>query len=203
MLCFPRKAFGGKGQRLLGVNALLPQGVHGGKQQLTSRLRGVFRCSGIPGRLRRVQGILCLPGRLAAHAMACRTEEDVRRLFCIEAPSYWRTHHVPGAESNESPKRIGAFKANIIGINLVAVLQFAYGSVTGRETLRDSALTLLERLPAEDNRYMRNWRNTGVMIRNAFESQALLQLATEYCPAKRCTECPVGRRILQSISSTE
>ena len=25
MLCFPRKAFGGKGQRLLGVNALLPQ----------------------------------------------------------------------------------------------------------------------------------------------------------------------------------
>ena len=126
-----------------------------------------------------------------------------RRLFCIEASDYWRTHHIPGIASDEHPKRLGAFKANIIGINLVSVLQFAYGSVTGRETLRDSALTLLERLPAEDNRYMRNWRNTGVSIRNAFESQALLQLATEYCPAKRCTECPVGRRILQSISSTE
>ena len=136
-------------------------------------------------------------------AMSCRTEEDIRRLFCIEASDYWRTHHIPGIASDEHPKRLGAFKANIIGINLVSVLQFAYGSVTGRETLRDSALTLLERLPAEDNRYMRNWRNTGVMIRNAFESQALLQLATEYCPAKRCTECPVGRRILQSISSTE
>ena len=133
-------------------------------------------------------------------AMSCRTEEDIRRLFCIEASDYWRTHHIPGIASDEHPKRLGAFKANIIGINLVSVLQFAYGSVTGRETLRDSALTLLERLPAEDNRYM---RNTGVMIRNAFESQALLQLATEYCPAKRCTECPVGRRILQSISSTE
>ena len=136
-------------------------------------------------------------------AMSCRTEEDIRRLFCIEASDYWHTHHIPGIASDEHPKRLGAFKANIIGINLVSVLQFAYGSVTGRETLRDSALTLLERLPAEDNRYMRNWRNTGVMIRNAFESQALLQLATEYCPAKRCTECPVGRRILQSISSTE
>ena len=114
-------------------------------------------------------------------AMSCRTEEDIRRLFCIEASAYWRTHHIPGIASDEHPKRLGAFK----------------------ETLRDSALTLLERLPAEDNRYMRNWRNTGVSIRNAFESQALLQLATEYCPAKRCTECPVGRRILQSISSTE
>ena len=91
----------------------------------------------------------------------------------------------------------------IIGINLVSVLQFAYGSYTGREALRDSALTLLERLPAEDNRYMRGWHDAGLTPRSAFESQALLQLATEYCAAKRCAECPVGRRILQSISSTE
>ena len=133
-------------------------------------------------------------------AMACRTEEEVRKLFCIEASPYWRTHHVPGAESDESPKRIGAFKANIIGINLVAVLQFAYGSYTGSERLRDSALTLLERLPAEDNRYMRAWQAAGVRPRNAFESQALLQLATEYCAARRCAECPVGRRIAKSLA---
>lgn len=133
-------------------------------------------------------------------AMTCRTEEEVRKLFCIEASPYWRTHHVPGAESDESPKRIGAFKANIIGINLVAVLQFAYGSYTGSERLRDSALTLLERLPAEDNRYMRAWQAAGVRPRNAFESQALLQLATEYCAARRCAECPVGRRIAKSLA---
>lgn len=132
-------------------------------------------------------------------AMACRTEEEVRRLFSIEASPYWRTHHIPGAESDESPKRIGSFKANIIGINLVVVLQFAYGSYTGNERLRDSALTLLERLPAEDNRYMRAWQAAGVRLRNAFESQALLQLATEYCAPRRCAECPVGRRIAKSL----
>lgn len=132
--------------------------------------------------------------------MACRTEGDIRQLFCIEASEYWRTHHIPGAQSDERPKRIGAFKANIIGINLVAVLQFAYGSYTGREQLRDSALTLLERLPAEDNRYMRDWRASGLTPGNAFESQALLQLTTEYCAARRCTECPVGRRILKSVA---
>ena len=136
-------------------------------------------------------------------AMTCRTEEEVRKLFCIEASPYWRTHHVPGAEGGEHPKRIGAFKANIIGINLVAVLQFAYGSYTGNERLRDSALTLLERLPAEDNRYMREWQSAGVRPRNAFESQALLQLATEYCAGKRCAECPVGRRIVRQTADTE
>ncbi|WP_295940554.1 DUF2851 family protein [uncultured Alistipes sp.] len=137
-------------------------------------------------------------------AMACRTEEDVRRLFCIEASEYWRTHHIPGTVSDDQPKRLGAFKANIIGINLVSVLQFAYGSYTGREGLRDNALSLLERLPAEDNRYMRAWRNAGgALPRSAFESQALLQLTTEYCPAKRCEECPVGRRIIKSLSKVE
>ena len=136
-------------------------------------------------------------------AMTCRTEEEVRKLFCIEASPYWRTHHVPGAEGGEHPKRIGAFKANIIGINLVAVLQFAYGSYTGNERLRDSAMTLLERLPAEDNRYMREWQSAGVRPRNAFESQALLQLATEYCAGKRCAECPVGRRIVRQTADTE
>ena len=136
-------------------------------------------------------------------AMTCRTEEEVRKLFCIEASPYWRTHHVPGAEGNEHPKRIGAFKANIIGINLVAVLQFAYGSYTGNERLRDSALTLLERLPAEDNRYMREWQSAGVRPRNAFESQALLQLATEYCAGKRCAECPVGRRIVRQTTAAD
>ena len=129
--------------------------------------------------------------------MACRSEEDVFRLFGIEAADYWRTHFIPAAESDSRPKRIGAFKANIIGINLVAVLQFAYGSYTSNERLRDSALSLLERLPAEDNRYIRDWKSAGVKPVNAFESQALLQLSTEYCPARRCGECPVGRRIAQ------
>ena len=133
-------------------------------------------------------------------AMACRTEEEIRRLFCVEASDYWRTHHIPGIAGDDRPKRLGTFKANIIGINLVSVLQFAYGSYTGREALRDSALTLLERLPAEDNRYMRAWQAAGVRPRNAFESQALLQLATEYCAARRCAECPVGRRIAKSLA---
>ena len=45
---------------------------------------------------------------------------------------------------------------------------------------------------------MRGWHDAGLTPRSAFESQALLQLATEYCAAKRCAECPVGRRILNN-----
>lgn len=136
---------------------------------------------------------------LMDRTMACRSEKEVRTLFGIEASEYWRTHFIPGAESDARPKRIGAFKANIIGINLVVVLQFAYGSYTASERLRDNALSLLEELPAEDNRYMREWSAAGIRPRNAFESQALLQLATEWCAERRCRQCPVGRRIAKTI----
>lgn len=127
--------------------------------------------------------------------MTCRTEEEVRKLFCIEASPYWRTHHVPGAESDESPKRIGAFKANIIGINLVAVLQFAYGSYTGSERLRDSALTLLERLPAEDNRYMRAWRPPACVRATPSNRRPCCNWPPNTAPHAAAQECPVGRRI--------
>ena len=166
-------------------------------------------------------------------AMACRTEGDIRRLFCIEASDYWRTHYVPGAASDEQPKRLGVFKANIIGINLVAILQFAYGSYTANESLRENALALLEKLPAEENRYIRAWCGGGLCPASAFETQALLQLATEYCePGKassrssagggllrslglslhksgaasgrpRCGECPLGRRLLHRARQSD
>ena len=110
-----------------------------------------------------------------ARTLACRTEADIRKLFCIDAPDYWQKH----CPANEGPRRLGAFKAHIIGINLVAILQFAYGSYTGKEAMRDNALTLLEQLPAEENRYVSAWSNRGFNPRNAFETQALLQLATE------------------------
>ncbi|MCM1150954.1 MAG: DUF2851 family protein [Alistipes sp.] len=138
-----------------------------------------------------------------ARTMACRSEADVRRLFCIDAPEYWRSRSFPGAGSDGRPRRLGTFKAHIIGINLVAILQFAYGSYTGRESLRDNALSLLESLQAEENRFISAWRARGLRPADAFDTQALLQLSTEFCaPASgepRCALCPVGRRILQSL----
>ncbi|MBR5465536.1 MAG: DUF2851 family protein [Alistipes sp.] len=133
--------------------------------------------------------------------LACSNEEEVERLFCIEADRYWRNHYVPAdRQTSTRPKRIGIFKAHILGINLVAMLQFAYGSYTGKEALRDKAFSLLETLPAEDNRYIRTWQNRGIEPRDSFETQALLQLSTAHCLKKGCDTCPVGRRIAREAS---
>lgn len=128
--------------------------------------------------------------------IACRTAEDVRRLFAAEASDYWFTHYIPASPTHELPKRIGRMKADLLGINLVSLIQYAYGAYTGDEPLRERAIELLEAIPAEENRYMHRWRFYDLRPASAFQSQALLQLATEYCDRRRCTECPVGRRQL-------
>ena len=136
--------------------------------------------------------------------MECRTGEDVGRIFGAEASEYWTRHFTPGTEGGESPKRIGHAKASLIGINLVAPLQFAYGRVMESDRMRGRAMELLESIEAEDNRYMRRWAAYGAVPATAYDSQALLQLATVYCDRRRCEECPLGRLILrESVSEAE
>lgn len=131
--------------------------------------------------------------------LECRSGTDVYRLFGVEASQYWSSGHRTQDPASERPRRVGHFKSDIIAINLVAILQFAYGTYTAQDELLTRAVALLEAIPAEENRYIRRWRDYGICPANAFESQALLQLATDYCAAARCAECPVGRRLVGQL----
>lgn len=140
---------------------------------------------------------------LMNRTMECRTRTEIQRLFGVDAPTYWNVHCLPDANDDPRPKRIGAFKSRMLGINLVAVLQFAYGSYTDDESLHETALKLLETIPPEKNSLTEKWCKQHVpRPKNAFESQALIQLSKSYCRNKRCDECPVARRILHEIRRT-
>lgn len=130
----------------------------------------------------------------------CRTAEEVRRLFSAEASDYWYTHYIPATPTRELPKRIGRMKSEPVGHQprlpdpvRLRCLQRQRAGCASR------AFALLEAIPAEENRFMRRWRLYDLHPANAFQSQALLQLATEYCDRRRCAECPVGRRRLAAL----
>lgn len=129
------------------------------------------------------------------HILNCRTPEDVYQLFSVETQPYWLTHYTPANSSPEVPKRMGRTKTDLLAINLVVQMQFAYGSYINSEELRSRALTLLEKIPAEQNSVIKQWNSYGPLAKSAFDSQALLQLSFEYCRNKRCEECPVARWI--------
>ena len=129
---------------------------------------------------------------------ACRSREDVHRLFSAEASHYWATHYIPDGSSRMCPKRIGEEKADLLGINLVVPMMFAYGNYTGKEELKEAALELLASIPAENNIIIRGWTGVGVPVQSAMDTQALLQLRNEYCAAGNCTSCRVGRKLIKT-----
>ena len=133
--------------------------------------------------------------------LKCQKPQDVAALFSVGASDYWTNHFLPAHDSTEQIKRIGHFKSNILGINVVAQLKYAYGSYVGSEQLCNQATSLLESTPAESNSKINRWAAYGVRPKSAFETQALIRLGDCYCKPKRCEECPIGRRIIKSAES--
>lgn len=92
---------------------------------------------------------------------------------------------------------LSAAVTRLILINTVAPLLHAYGMAMGEERWTDRARDLLEELPAENNRILRLWKECGVKVDSAADSQALIQLKKTYCDRLDCLRCQFGYAYLK------
>lgn len=134
---------------------------------------------------------------LFSKVLAAQKLEDYHELFKVQLSDYWLTHYVFDKSSKKRNKSLGKSTINSILINTVVPMLFVYGKKRGQSDFSDRALKLLEELPPEKNSIMDKWKALEVKPRNAFESQALLQLKNEYCSPKRCLECAVGNKLVR------
>lgn len=148
-------------------------------------------------RLSQITTLLASTPHIMDRILECRTGDEVNALFGAQTQPYWLTHYTPAKTSQSVTKSLGRTKTDLMAINLVVQMQFAYAAYTQSEMLRSRALSLLEDIPAEKNSIIAQWNSYGKIARTAYDSQALLQLAFEYCRHHRCEECPVGRRIIK------
>lgn len=155
-------------------------------------------------RLSQIATLLTHTSDIMDRMLACRSGEDVYRLFSCETLPYWANHYTPASATQRTvAKRIGRTKSDLLAINLVAQMQYAYGDYIDNDKLRNKAISLLEDLPAESNSIIAQWKSYGPLAQTAFDSQALLQLSFEYCRHQRCEECIVGRQILATVESQQ
>ena len=84
------------------------------------------------------------------------------------------------------PAGLGLGMRRGILINAFIPLVFAGGQ-------EEKALRWLAELPAENNTVLRGWKALGVVAADAAGSQGLLELKKEYCNARRCLDCTIGR----------
>ncbi len=127
----------------------------------------------------------------------CKTTDEIRRTLETHVTEYWETHYTFGSESVRSTKGMSPFSINLLMINTAIPMLFAYGRHIGDETLCERAYDLLEQLKAEDNHIIRMWKECGLKVQNAGDSQALIQLKNEYCDRKDCLRCRIGYEYLK------
>ena len=60
----------------------------------------------------------------------------------------------------------------------------------------NQAIELLKSLPTESNYITRKWSAIGIVPKNAFDSQAHLEIYKQFCMRKRCLNCSIGIKLL-------
>jgi hypothetical protein len=129
--------------------------------------------------------------------LECTETAQLADAFQTQVTEYWQTHYVFGEQSERNDKHLSKSSIDGLLINTVIPIIFAFGRHTSNEALANRALDLMEQLKAENNNIVRMWRECGLEVNNASDSQALIQLKTEYCDRKDCLRCRIGYNYLK------
>ena len=130
--------------------------------------------------------------------LEARSTGEIKKYFRIPPSGYWETHYHFRYASPRKEKTIGENALNILLINTVVPMLFAYGLHNKRPEYFERATRLLESIPPEKNTIVTTFYNAGITVRHAGDSQALIQLKREYCEKKKCLYCRIGFRMLKT-----
>jgi hypothetical protein len=124
--------------------------------------------------------------------------KEILAKFDLKASGYWDTHYRFDMASAANIKKLGKNSVHNIIINTCAPLIYAWGKSSDQIELISRSVSLLRDIPAEENHLISRWKETGVKVNNAVESQALLQLKMAHCSEKKCLTCNIGSRLINT-----
>jgi len=119
-------------------------------------------------------------------------------LFQVSASEYWLNHYQFDKESPKKKKSLSKSFIDLIVINTIIPLQFAFAKSQGKEISED-LIRLLNEVAPEKNAIIDKFNSFGIVSKSAFETQSLLQLKNEYCNKSKCLECSVGIELLKKL----
>lgn len=123
------------------------------------------------------------------------SDDELYNLFKIRASTYWDSHYTFGKVSKVSSKLLSSKFVDLLIINTIIPLRFCHQKHKGN-SLNESFFTIMYRIKEENNNIIDNYKNIGVSVNSARDSQSLLQLYNNYCTKNKCLQCAVGADLL-------
>jgi hypothetical protein len=134
---------------------------------------------------------------LFSKIISLNSVEEIYLLFNVSATSYWLNHYQFDRSSPKKKKFLSKSFIDLLIINTILPFQFAYVQSQGKENSED-LIKLLYGIAPEKNGIINKFNSFGIKSKNAFQTQALLQLKNEYCDKSKCMSCAIGIELIKN-----
>ena len=133
--------------------------------------------------------------QLFSEVMELASLEEIYKVFETATHSYWETHFTFGKPSKAKSKKLSKSFIDLIVINTIVPIKFCYAKHLGKDW-NEGLISLMSQLDGEVNSIIANFGNMGSPTQNALESQAKIELYTNYCSKNKCLQCALGTHLL-------
>lgn len=147
-------------------------------------------------RLAQLAMLYHLQRNLFSKIISTKNLTEIQSLFDLSVNGYWKTHYNFDKPSPKNGKSLSREFINLLIINTIIPIKFAYSQNQGKESA-EILIDLLATIPAEKNNIIEKFSIFGIKSKNAFQTQALLQLKNNYCNSKKCLNCAIGLDLLK------
>jgi hypothetical protein len=118
--------------------------------------------------------------------------------FNIKISSYWQYHYHLGKETSKKYNRqLSTAILNLLAINFLVPLWYAYGKFTADPEWQEKCFDLLQEMDPEKNQIIHKFENHNWRAKNAFDTQGMIGLHNTYCLNKKCLDCKIGQNLLR------
>jgi len=135
---------------------------------------------------------------LFSNIIAATSKEEFYELFAVKASEYWDTHYNLGVTSAKRTKKLTKKFIDLLLINTVLPIKFCYAKQQGKDDV-EALLKLARSISEEENTIVKKFNSLRPVATQALESQALLQLKSNYCDLNRCLQCSIGNKVLKQM----
>ncbi|WP_029273437.1 DUF2851 family protein [Flavobacterium sp. KJJ] len=134
---------------------------------------------------------------LFSKVIPLKSVKSVYDLLAVSTSLYWQNHYQFDKESPKKAKSLSKSFLDLIILNTIIPVQFAYSNKMG-VSMPEDLITFMTEVAPEKNAVIDKFESFGISSKNAFETQTLLELKNEYCNQKGCLNCALGMELLKN-----
>lgn len=148
-------------------------------------------------RIAQLAAVLSVQKNIFSKFMESTSHSELFEILSVRQSEYWQEHYVFGKRIKDKVPSVGAASIDNIMVNTVVPLMVAWGKYKDDQALVDRAVAILQDVNGENNLITRKWSSLGFKSKNAFDSQALIELYNNFCLRRKCLDCSIGASLIR------